>query len=47
MITTAAINGTEERDIAKVSGQRSTAVPHCYVRDADLVRNNASARLGL
>ena len=47
MITTAAINGAEERDIAKVSGHRSTAVLHRYVCDADLFRDNASARLGL
>ena len=47
MITTTAVNGAEERDIAKVSGLRSTAVLHRDVRDADLFRNNASARLGL
>jgi hypothetical protein len=47
MITITAINGAEERDIAKVSGHSSTAVLHRYVRDADLFRNNASARLGL
>jgi hypothetical protein len=33
MITTTAINGAEERDIAKVSGHSSTAVLHRYVRD--------------
>jgi site-specific recombinase XerD len=47
MITITAINGAEERDIAKVSGHSSTAVLQRYVRDADLFRNNASARLGL
>jgi len=47
MVTQAAINGAEERDIAKISGHRSIAVLRRYVRDANLFRNNASARLGL
>jgi hypothetical protein len=47
MITTVAINGAEKRDIAKLSGHCSTAVLHRYVRDANLFRNNASARLAL
>jgi site-specific recombinase XerD len=47
MVTQAAINGAEERDIARVTGHRSTTMVRRYVRDADLFRNNASARLGL
>jgi hypothetical protein len=47
MVTQAAINGAEERDIAKISGHRSIAVLRRYIRDANLFRNNASARLGL
>jgi integrase len=41
MITTAAANGAEERDIAKSSGHRSAAVLRRYIRDANLFRNPA------
>jgi site-specific recombinase XerD len=47
MVTQAAINGAEERDIARVTGHRSVTVVRRYCRDADLYRNNASAQLGL
>jgi site-specific recombinase XerD len=47
MATQAAINGAEEREIARITGHRSVAVLRSYVREADLYRNNASGRLGL
>lgn len=47
MATQAALNGAQERDIAKTTGHRSTAMVRRYIRDADPFRNNASARLGL
>jgi site-specific recombinase XerD len=47
MVTQAAINGAEECEIARITGHRSVAVLRKYVRDANLYRNNASARLGL
>ena len=47
MVTQAAINGAEEYEIARITGHRSVAVLRKYVRDANLYRNNASARLGL
>jgi site-specific recombinase XerD len=46
MATTAAIDGASEREIARITGHRSSVVRR-YIRDADLFRNNASARLGL
>lgn len=47
MMTTAAINGAEERDIARTTLHKSVAMVRRYIRDANLLRNNASARLGL
>jgi site-specific recombinase XerD len=47
MCTQAAINGAEERDIARTTGHRSTGMVRRYIRDADLFRANASAKLGL
>ena len=47
MCTQAAINGAEERVIARTTGHRPTARVRRYIRDADLFRSNASARLGL
>lgn len=47
MATQAAINGAEEREIARITGHHSAVMVRRYVRDPDLYRNNASARLGL
>jgi site-specific recombinase XerD len=47
MATQAAINGAEERDIARTTLHRSVGMVRRYVRDADLFRGNASGRLGL
>jgi site-specific recombinase XerD len=47
MCTQAAINGAGERDIARTTLHKSTAMVRRYVRDADLFRDNASKRLGL
>ena len=47
MCTQAAINGAEERDIARTTGHRSVRMVRRYIRDANLFRDNASGRLGL
>lgn len=47
MVTTAALNGAEERDIARTTLHKSVTMLRKYIRDADLLRNNASGRLGL
>lgn len=47
MCTQAALNGAEERDIARTTLHKSATMVRRYIRDADLLRNNASARLGL
>jgi integrase len=47
MVTTAAVNGAKERDIARITGHRSVRMVRRYIRDANLFRNNASGRLGL
>jgi len=47
MCTQAAINGAEERDIQRTTRHRSTVMVRHYIRDADLFRANAAARLGL
>jgi site-specific recombinase XerD len=47
MCTQAALNGAEERDIARTTLHKSVAMVRRYIRDADLLRNNASGRLGL
>jgi integrase len=47
MVSQSAINGAEERNIARTTLHRSVAMVRRYIRDADLFDNNASARLGL
>jgi integrase len=45
MVTQAAINGAEERDIARTTGHRSVGMVRRYIRDGDDF--GASAQLGL
>ncbi|WP_445502542.1 site-specific integrase [Microvirga sp. G4-2] len=45
--TSAAMQGIEERVIAKVTRHRSTAVLRRYIRDGELFQRNLSAELGL
>lgn len=47
LITSAALAGVEERDIARQSRHRSTAVLRSYIRDADVWRDNVAGRVGL
>ncbi len=47
MCTTAALAGATEIEIAGLSGHKSTAMMRRYVRAADILRRNASSRLGL
>jgi len=47
LITAAATAGVEERDIARQSRHKSTAVLRGYIRDADIWRDNAAGRVGL
>jgi len=47
MCTTAALAGATEMEIASLSGHRSVATVRRYVRAADVLRRNASSRLGL
>lgn len=47
MITTAALAGASTIEIAELSGHRSEATVRRYVRAADVLRRNASSRLGL
>jgi hypothetical protein len=47
MCTQAAINGAAEHDIQRTTRHRSTVMVRRYIRDSDLFRANASARLGL
>jgi len=47
MCTSAALAGATEMEIASLSGHRSVATVRRYVRAADVLRRNASARLGL
>jgi site-specific recombinase XerD len=46
-ITTAAANGTNERNIMKQSGHKSIAVMRGYIHDATLYNDNAAANVGL
>ncbi len=47
MATEAARRGANERDIARITGHRSIQVLRSYIRDGQMWRDNASARLGL
>jgi site-specific recombinase XerD len=47
MCTTAALAGATEMEIASLSGHRSVATVRRYVRAAEVLRRNASSRLGL
>lgn len=47
MATTAAIEGAEEREIALTTGHKSGEMVRRYIRDAELFRENMTARLGL
>jgi integrase len=47
LVTSAAIAGASERAIMNQTGHRSTAMVRRYVRDANLFRENAAARVGL
>jgi integrase len=47
LVTTAAIAGVSERAIMKQTGHKSTAMVRRYIRDANLFRENAAARIGL
>jgi integrase len=45
--TTAAIDGAEEREIARTTGHKTSAMVRRYIRDGELLRSNMTARLGL
>jgi integrase len=47
LVTSAAIAGASERSIMSQTGHRSSAMVRRYVRDANLFRENAAARVGL
>lgn len=47
MITTAALAGASAIEIAELSGHRSQATLRRYIRAAEVLRSNASSRLGL
>lgn len=47
MITTAALAGATELEIAEISGQKSKNTVRRYIRAAEVLRRNASSRLGL
>lgn len=47
LVTSAAIAGASERSIMSQTGHRSTAMVRRYVRDANLFRENAAAKVGL
>lgn len=47
MATTAAIHGAEEREIARTTGHKTSAMVRRYIRDGELLRSNMTARLGL
>jgi integrase len=47
MCTTAALAGATEMEIAELSGHKSKAMVRRYIRAADVLRRNASSRLGL
>jgi len=47
LVTSAAIAGASERAIMAQTGHRSSAMVRRYVRDANLFRENAAARVGL
>jgi site-specific recombinase XerD len=47
LVTQAAINGVSELCIMKTTRHKSSAMVQRYVRDANLFRDNASARVGL
>lgn len=46
LVTQAALNGSDLRDIAKQTGHRSDKVLSGYIRDADLWRNNITEKMG-
>jgi integrase len=46
-VTQGAMNGVEERVLMKQTGHKSTTMLRRYVRDADLFKDNAAAKLGL
>lgn len=47
LVTTAAIAGVSERSIMNQTGHKSTSMVRRYIRDANLFRDNAAARIGL
>ena len=47
LATSAAINGASERSIMAQTGHRSLAMVRRYIRDGNLFRENAAAKLGL
>ena len=47
LATSAAINGASERSIMAQTGHRSVAMVRRYIRDGNLFRENAAAKLGL
>lgn len=47
MTTTAAIEGATEQEIARSTGHKSDEMVRKYIRDAELFRDNMTARLGL
>jgi integrase len=47
LVTSAAIAGVSERAIMNQTGHRSSVMVRRYVRDANLFRENAAARVGL
>jgi hypothetical protein len=46
-VTQAALNGVPENIIMRQTRHKSTEMLRRYIRDANLFRDNASARLGL
>jgi len=47
MATQSAMNGADERSIARVTQYKSMRVLRCYIREGGLFCNNASGRPGL
>lgn len=47
LVTAAAIAGVSERAIMQQTGHKSSAMVRRYIRDANLFRDNAAARIGL
>jgi len=47
LATSAAIAGASERAIMNQTGHRSAAMVRRYIRDGNLFRGNAAARVGL